>query len=439
MIVFHGRPKDWLFVLVLAILLWGVSLSAHAQGACPIEENRPQEILPLTHNIPVEGTVRSTVGDFGTFDTTQYTIEVPSTPELDAGQAKLQLDLLNLSDRGRDIDLLARVGQPVEIFSESGSCLIQADYFARSEGGVETLVIDSGSEPPLRAGTYFIVVLNFEFDRPGPQDYRLTAQLTPPPPPLCPECFLVSGEPRTGQAAAQSLTVPDRQFLLEIPTGAKILALSLANAGTGALNLHVRVSRPVEVKDGSITADFSLFTPSGPFFISGNQLKGGSLVFIAIENPESIEQSFALTALLVPDIRKLKSSDLGQSLSADTGTAKIADERLRAVVERLTQTEQGRLALAQYAVSAPRDLKGLRVELTGEVPGALRVHIRVGKPVEIIGGQVISDLSTSVKELSGSLIVTGGLFQPGIYYVVVESVGKEPQKYTLKISAEGGS
>jgi len=391
------------------------------------------------HNIPVEGTVRSTVGNVGAFDTTQYTIVVPSTPELDAGQAQLQLELLNLTNRSADIDLIVRVGQPVGVALQGGRCRIQADYLARSSTGEETLTIDANSEPPLQAATYYIAVLNFEFGRPGPQHYRLMAQLTPPPPPPCPGCFLVPGEPRTGQAAPQSLTPPDRQFLLEIPTGTRMLALSLTNQGTGMLNLHVRVGRPVESGNGMITSDFSLFAPSGPLFIFGSQLRGGSLLYLAIENPEVSEQSFALTGLLVPEIHRLTSSDLGQPFSADTGTMKISDERLRGVIERQLQTGQGRLALTQYAVAVPRQIKGLRVELTGEVAAVLRVHIRFGEPVEIAGGQIISNISTYVKDLSESLLLTGGLFQPGVYYVAVESLGVEPQSYTLTISAEGGS
>lgn len=442
--VFHGRVGCWRFALVLTVLFLGMgsgssSLPAQAQGACPIEENRPQEIVPLMHSIPVEGTVRSTVGDLGAFDTTQYTIMVPSTPELDTGQAQLRLELLNLTNRNADIDLIVRVGQPVGLALQGGRCIIQADYFARSETGEETLTIDANSEPPLQAATYYIAVLNFEFDRPGPQDYRLTAQLTPPPLPPCPECFLLPGEPRTGQAAPQSLTPPDQQFLLEIPTGTRILALSLVNQGTGMMNLHVGVGHPVESTDGSIAAEFSLYDASGPFLISGGQLKGASLIYVSIENPESFEQPFALTALLVPNIHKLKTSDVGQLFNGETANTTITDGRLRAIIERQLETGQGRLALTQYAISVSSAIQGLRVELTGEVPSVLRVHIRWAKPVEIADGRVVSDLSTSVKELSGSIVLTGGLFQAGTYYVAVESMGQEAQKYTLTINAEGGS
>ncbi len=441
--LFHWRVGNWGFVLILTVLFLGVgsgsSLPTQAQGACPIEENRPQEIVPLMHNVPVEGTVRSTVGDVGAFDTTQYTIDVPSTPELDAGQAQLRLELLNLTNRNADIDLIVRVGQPVGLALEGGRCLIQADYLARSETGEETLTIDANSEPPLQAVMYYIAVLNFEFDRPGPQDYRLTAQLTPPPLPPCPECFLLPGEPRTGQAAPQSLTPPDQQFLLEIPTGTRTLALSLVKQGTGTLNLHVGVGRPVESQNGTIAADFSLYDVSGLFFISSGQLKGTSLIYFAVENPESFEQPFALTALLVPNIRKVKASDFGQPFSADTASTSIMDERLRAIIERQLKTGQGRLALTQYAISVSSAIQGLRVELTGEVPSVLRVHIRWAKPVEIADGRVVSDLSTSVKELSGSMVLTGGLFPAGTYYVAVESIGQEPQKYTLTINVEGGS
>jgi len=392
------------------------------------------------HDVPVEGTVRPTEGDYGAFDRVQYSIEVPPSPELDAGEAKLELELVNLTDRNRNIDLIVRVEEPVEIYVDAlGRCLIRADYFARSDFGEERLVIDADSDPPLEATTYFVAVLNFEFDRPGPQDYRLTAKLTPPPPPPCPTCFLVSGEARSGTAEAQSLTPKDEQFILEIPTGVRTLALSFINHGQGSLNLHLRFGRPIEVNDGEINADFSLLSPSGPFFIAGDQLRGGTLLFLAVENPEGFEQPFELTALLMPEIRRLRSDDLGQVLNGSTGTERITDESLREIVARQLQTAQGRLSLAQYAVSASQTMRGLKIELSGESPGVLRLHIRLGKPVEISAGRVIADLSASVDELSGTVSLSSALFQTGIYYLAVESLGEAPQSFTLVVQTQGGS
>jgi hypothetical protein len=439
----RGMRRSVLIVLLTLALLgslsWGSSPAVQAQGACPVEENRSQEIVPLLHDIPVEGTVRSTSGNFGSLDTTQYAITVPASVELDSGQAKLELGLVNLTERSRNIDLIVRVGQPVELVTQGSRCLLQADHFARSRSGEEALTIDGRSRPPLQATTYYIAVLNFEFDRPGPQAYRLVARLTPAPSPLCSECFLVAGEAKTGQAAPQSLTAREEQFILEAPAGAKLLAISLVNQSSGILHLHMGIGRPVEQNEGSIQADFSLLAPSGPFLLSGKQLRTGTFLYFAVENIETFEQTFALTVLLVPHVQKLTSNDLGRAWRSDTGTDRIADERLRAIIERQLQTSQGRLALTQYALSLSRETRMARVEVTSAEARALRVHVRLGQPVEITNGRIVADLSASVKDPAGSVIFGSGLHQAGTYYIAVEGIGHEVQEFELKISTEGGS
>ncbi len=97
--------------------------------------------------VPGEPWVGQTSADSGWFRT--FTIEVPERASV------LRIDLDQATG---DLDLVARHGQPVLSIED-------ADHFADSLLGRETLVIDEASDPPLASGTWYVSVFDpFQLD-----------------------------------------------------------------------------------------------------------------------------------------------------------------------------------------------------------------------------------------------------------------------------------
>ena len=92
------------------------------------------DLVPITEPVLLQG-------DLG------YRIEVP------ANSASLTIDLA--SDPSTvDLDLHARYGAEPNVVNNR----IVADYTSSGDSGVERIVIDALSVPPLRAGTYFVSI-----------------------------------------------------------------------------------------------------------------------------------------------------------------------------------------------------------------------------------------------------------------------------------------
>jgi len=426
---------------IFGLMAFFPSQSVQAQGTCPIDESRVQNIVPLVNAVPQEGTVRSTVGDFGSLDLTQYTFEVPDSPELAAGKAHLVIDLRNKTDRSFDIDLLVRIGEPVDVFVDSsGDCRVHADYLSRGSGGNEEIVIDSSSDTPLQVTTYYIAVLNFEFDHPGPQDYELVANLTPPPPPPCPDCPVL--EPNHAQAAEIAggpLVDINKQYLVNVPTGAGFLGLLLQGGGNAELNLYVRVGQPVATNGDQIVSDFTLIAPGSAesLVLAGNQLKPGRTYFLAVENRQTQSQKFTLTAALAPTVRSLTEVDLGAAFSGETGLPTLNAD-LTHLLDQQTRTRDGRLGLTQYRLVVPQGAKALQVQLVGANGAKVRLHLALGAPVSVAQGQVHSDIVMGEATIGQTLTLTGKILQPAVYYLAIESLGSEPARYSLQVTLDTG-
>lgn len=143
-----------------------------------------------------------------------YRIAVP------AGAKALRIDLDRVTS---DLDLSIRHGQPA-LKMEDG------DHLAESTLGRETLLIDAGSDPPLRPGTWFLTVYDpFELDL-----SHFTAHLSFEPQPA-PELLLIPPlrEPAEGIDRALLATV---EVLTRSGTGSGTL---IGSAGWVLTNYHV--------------------------------------------------------------------------------------------------------------------------------------------------------------------------------------------------------
>src|SRR5262249_35435088 len=91
-------------------------------------------------------------------DDSQYTIQVPT------GASQLTVEL----DGNQDVDLYVRAAQRVAVTSSG----LVADHVSQSPTGHESVTITPSSSPALRAGTYYIAVLNFG---PGAASFNVKA------------------------------------------------------------------------------------------------------------------------------------------------------------------------------------------------------------------------------------------------------------------------
>jgi hypothetical protein len=121
------------------------------------------DTVALKSGVAQQGSIRAPKPnqEDAVIDDRQYTIQVP------AGANQLKVEL----DGNQDVDLYVRAAQRVTVNSSG----LQADYKSDSPTGHETVTITPSSSPALRAGTYYIAVLNFG---PGPVSFSLTATVS---------------------------------------------------------------------------------------------------------------------------------------------------------------------------------------------------------------------------------------------------------------------
>jgi subtilase family serine protease len=114
-----------------------------------------QAVMPLSTGVQQPGTIVAAATGFCLFDSSEYTISVPSN----ATQLSVALSGTNPDE------LSVRFQQPVSVSNGA----LQADFIASGQNGVASITITPASSPALAAGTYFIAVENcatsaFAFD-----------------------------------------------------------------------------------------------------------------------------------------------------------------------------------------------------------------------------------------------------------------------------------
>jgi hypothetical protein len=115
-------------------------------------------IVPLTSGQPASSGIIAPPAGVGAVGRTQYSITVPP------GATELRVDLVG----NQDVDLYLRFGQPIIIESFH----LIADFVSAGETGTESITVTPSSSKPLRAGIYYIAIVNFG---PGDASYSVTA------------------------------------------------------------------------------------------------------------------------------------------------------------------------------------------------------------------------------------------------------------------------
>lgn len=191
-----------------------------------------------------------------------YRITVP--------QGATRLDIvLSTSTPDADLDLFARFGQDVAL--SSGRAV--ADHRSEGPTGNEQIAITAATDPPLRAGTYFISLALFSNGL--AVNGTLTATVTTstvPPPSSVGQTVLTSGVARNVTIApltAATLLTGARGFKVDVPEGATRLDVRLSSTTLGAdLDLFVRFGSDVTLSAGTPVADYRSTGNTADEFVS---------------------------------------------------------------------------------------------------------------------------------------------------------------------------
>jgi hypothetical protein len=184
-----------------------------------------------------------------------YRVNVPQ------GATRLTIRL-NTTTPNVNVDLYARFGADITapLFGE-----VVADHFSVSPTGNETIVVTSASNPPLRAGTYFIGLRQFTTSVPVSGSITATVERAPTGTPTFGQELL------PGQRISFSLPAVERPTLfggsdvyrvnISQPGGFKI---EVRTATPGAdVDVHVRFLQPPAIENGRLASDFSATGDTG--------------------------------------------------------------------------------------------------------------------------------------------------------------------------------
>ena len=149
-----------------------------------------------------------------------------------------------------DVDLHVRFGEDNDV--QNGR--IVSDYSSEGLTGNEEIVITPQSDPPLRAGTYFVSVVLF--DTGVVAMATLTAEVERDDAPLPPISggTLTPGQPsafRLGPVESPTLFTGDKSFRLEVPTGASRVIFTMVSVDPDVdVDLYVRFGEDNRIQNG---------------------------------------------------------------------------------------------------------------------------------------------------------------------------------------------
>jgi len=227
------------------------------------------------------------------------------------------------------------------------------------------------------------------------------------------------------------LTEPKSQYCIEVPVGAKLLAIKLdSQAEKGNVDMHVRHGQPVKRPGKIIEADFALVSDGNEFIVINNPKPG--TYFIAVSNPTLAAQKFTIIATPVADIVALKAGKpVDGQIDPNAG--------LLPFLRQYLETRGGLLGLTQYKFVVPKGARSVTIQLLGPRDKNLDLHLRYGKPVEIRpDGGLEVDLSVTSPVGEEAVVISGAFLKPESLYIAVESLEKEKQSFKILVTVDTG-
>jgi len=389
----------------------------------------------FTTGVAVTGNITATFSTASTGGTTQPVVltsgtarpvSLPATtgPTLFSGDLSFQITVpdgatrLKIDLRGAtpdvDVDMFVKFGALSRVVSGKPD----ADYASEGLAADESIEINTGSTPALRAGVYYIQFVNFSNTKAFSGTVMATVERTAVAPTA--PAILTSGVP--GKLSLPAVESPilfhgNYGYRIEVPEGATRLTVRLNTATPNAdVDLYVRYGSDVDLTaEGELVADHFSET------LTGNEV---IVVSSASNPPLRAGTYFIATGLFTPGI-------------AVTGSVAATIERAPSVTPTLGRELRFNEALTfnlpsvdgpvlfggsnvfRVNVSQPG---GLKLELRTATPGVdVDIHVRFQQPPAIENGRIAADFSATGDTGNEDLTVLPNLIgnRLGTYYVAL--------------------
>ena len=219
-----------------------------------LQQPTPKAARPLTPGQPADFSLGPVDAPTLFNGDDSFRLEVPDN----ASRVTFTLESV---DPDVDVDLYVHFGEDNDL--ENGR--VVTDYSSEGLTGNEEIVITRQSDPPLRAGTYFVSVGIFDTDVVA--NCTLTAEVEldgEAPPPMPGGRPLTPGQPvsfHRGPVDSPTLFHGGFSFRLEVPDNASRVTFTLESDVDVAL--RVRYGEDNDVQDGRIVTDYRSRNPTG--------------------------------------------------------------------------------------------------------------------------------------------------------------------------------
>ena len=209
----------------------------------------------LSSGVPGKLALRAVEGSSVFYGNYGYRIDVPE------GATRLTVRLTTATPNA-DVDLYVRYGVDVDLTAEGE---LVADHFSETLTGNEVIVLTSTSNPPLRAGRYFIATGLFTTGVNVTGSVTATIERAPGATPT------LGRELTFNEASTFSLAAVEGPMLLGGSNVYRVnvnqpggLQFELRTATPGVdVDIHVRFQQPPAIENGRIAADFSATGDTG--------------------------------------------------------------------------------------------------------------------------------------------------------------------------------
>ncbi|MCZ6676062.1 MAG: right-handed parallel beta-helix repeat-containing protein [Candidatus Poribacteria bacterium] len=263
--------------------------------------------IPLTANVPIQGSIGPAINEGLWLLNSQYTIEIEDTTQ--------RLDIVvTPDDPQQDLDFAVRFNERVMIDGRQ----VIADVIEQKLTGGGTITL---TPPAVQRGTYYIAVGTF--DR-NPANFIIEVRQTDESI-ASPSRILTSGTPISGSSGPGNPPIVlwdlSEQYQIVVPNDATSLSVELAAEDVGQdIDLVVRHGEPVGLVNRRLITDFLEESFSGRESILVNsettpRLRAGTY-YIAVGNISTRPANWTLTATV---------STIRVSLTPTIGTVEVGD------------------------------------------------------------------------------------------------------------------
>lgn len=356
----------------------------------------------LTNNAPLRITLPAVSSPTLMGGNNGWRIQVPE------GATELEITLAT-STANADLDLFVSYeGTPAITGGR-----IASDYNSISDSGNERILINAQSNPPLRAGTYYIAIANYTTGREvtatlnarigTPNSGGGTSQGT----------ALSSGVSRTfNLSAVQGATLfsGSAGYRIDVPANATQLQIRVVTTTPNAdVDLYARFGTEVTLESGRAVADFRSTSDGGNELITINAQSSPALragtYFIAlglftpgVATTGTITATFTTQAPAASPVVLSSGVSRPVSLPATTGPTLFSGDRA-------------------FQITVPDGATRLKIDLRTSTATDVDMFVTFGDLARIVSGKVAADFSSEGPDGNESITVTAPTLKPGVYFI----------------------